>query len=328
MEQIEPHILVIFGGSGDLTKRKLIPAVYNLYTKGLLPQKFAILGVGRTSFTNQEYREHLAKGLKQYADVTGADDFLKHLRYVTSEFQSKSGVPAFVNELTTLDAQYSTQGNFIYYLSTPPSLYEPISKNLGEAKLSRSNTKFPGWKRIIVEKPFGVNTESALALNKHLQTHFDENNIYRIDHYLGKETAQNILVTRFYNTIFEPLWNRNYIQQVEITAAEQEGVGSRGGYYDSSGALRDMLQNHMLQLVALMAMEPPTNFTDNAIRNEILKVFESFRPLTLDKLTKQVIRGQYTSSKIGCTKFHANSTASARVKSEASPCIQSCSKRS
>jgi len=301
MQQIEPHILVIFGGSGDLTKRKLIPAVYNLFTKKLLPSNFAILGVGRSEYTDKSYREHLTEGLKKYSEssLELSEEFLSHCYYVCSEFQIESGIPAFTKKLETLNNEQNTEGNFIYYLSTPPSLYKAISQNLLASKLSYSSDKFKGWKRIIVEKPFGKDLESAIDLNTHLQTCFKEEQIYRIDHYLGKETAQNILVTRFYNTIFEPLWNRNYIQHVEITAAEQEGVGTRGGYYDSSGALRDMLQNHMMQLVALMAMEPPTNFTAPAIRNEVLKVFESLRPLDKDKISRQVIRGQYLPSTIG-----------------------------
>lgn len=300
MNAIESHIVVIFGGSGDLTKRKLIPAMYDLYRKSLLPKDFVVLGVGRTSFSDESYRNHLQQGLETYSKIseTESADFLSHCYYVSSEFQSKSGIPAFIEKIRDLDLRYSTKGNFIFYLSTPPSLYKPISENLGESGVSRPSANFPGWKRLIVEKPFGINTETAIALNTDLQAHFDEEQIFRIDHYLGKETAQNILVTRFFNTVFEPLWNRNHIHHVEITAAEREGVGSRGGYYDSSGALRDMLQNHLLQLVALMAMEPPTNFSSQAIRNEILKVFESLRPLSLESLERQVVRGQYTGATI------------------------------
>ena len=300
MNSVDSHILVIFGGSGDLTKRKLIPAMYDLYKKELLPKQFAILGVGRSSFNDTEYRDHLALGLQAYSNVDKieAHDFLEHCYFVESEFQETSGIPALLQRLTELDVLYKTKGNFIYYLSTPPSLYKAISEHLGTSNIARPSQLFPGWKRLIVEKPFGTNTETAISLNKHLQLYFDEEQIYRIDHYLGKETAQNILVTRFFNTVFEPLWNRNHIHHVEITSAEREGVGSRGGYYDSSGALRDMLQNHLLQLVALMAMEPPTNFSSKAIRNETLKVFESLRPLSLENLERQVVRGQYTESTI------------------------------
>ena len=300
MNSVDSHILVIFGSSGDLTKRMLMPAMYDLYKKNLLPKNYAILGVGRTQFTDTEYRNHIAKGLQTHSAITKneSDGFLQHCHYVVSEFQKTNGIPAFVQRLTELDNKYKTQGNFIYYLSTPPQLYKPISEHLGISNIAKPSHTFPGWKRLIIEKPFGINTETAISLNTHLQTYFDEEQIYRIDHYLGKETAQNILVTRFFNTVFEPLWNRNHIHHVEITASEREGVGNRGGYYDSAGALRDMLQNHLLQLVALMAMEPPTNFSSKAIRNETLKVFESLRPLTLEKLERQVIRGQYTQSTI------------------------------
>ncbi|MFO7867879.1 MAG: glucose-6-phosphate dehydrogenase [Bacteroidales bacterium] len=295
---IQPHILIIFGGSGDLTKRKLIPALYDLFIKKLLPKQYAIMASGRTDFNDASFRKHLSEGLIQHNNIPEKEsaEFLQNCYYVQAAFQKPEETKPFINKLNELDTTYNTKGNFIYYLSTPPSLYKPISENIGKNSLSKPTKKFPGWKRIIIEKPFGTNTETAQDLNNHLQSFFDENQIYRIDHYLGKETAQNILITRFYNSIFEPLWNRNYIHNIEITAAEQDGVGNRGGYYDSSGALRDMVQNHMLQLLALIAMEPPTNFNAHAIRNEILKVFESLRPLTYEPIEKQVIRGQYTRS--------------------------------
>ncbi|MFW5851176.1 MAG: glucose-6-phosphate dehydrogenase [Bacteroidota bacterium] len=307
MNCLDNHILVIFGGSGDLTKRKLIPALFDLYSKQLLPKQFAVLGAGRTDFSDESYRKHLAEGLLKYNSVTEKESavFLQSCHYVVSAFQYENQTQAFINKITKLNSDYRTEGNIIYYLSTPPSLYKPISKNLGTCKLSRSSSEFPGWKRIIIEKPFGTDTSSAQNLNSHLQSYFDEEQIYRIDHYLGKETAQNILITRFYNSIFEPLWNRNYIHHIEITASEQEGVGTRGGYYDSAGALRDMVQNHMLQLVALIAMESPTNFNAHAIRNEILKVFESLRPLTMEPIERQIVRGQYTESTINGEKQNA-----------------------
>ncbi len=301
MNSIEKHILVIFGGSGDLTQRKLIPALFDLYRKNMLPKIFAIVGVGRTDLDHESYRELLEAGLQKFHGVSPEQttDFLKLCYYIHNDFQSHTTIELFSQQLYEIDIKTQTKGNFIFYLSTPPSLYEPIVSNLGKAKLTGVSEKFPGWKRLIVEKPFGKDVASARKLQQHLISHFDEEQIYRIDHYLGKETAQNILVTRFYNTIFEPLWNRNYIHHVEITSAEQEGIGNRGGYYDSSGALRDMLQNHLLQLVALTAMEPPTNFNADSIRNEVLKVFQSLRPLNLENLKKQVVRGQYTQSHVG-----------------------------
>jgi len=298
----ENHILVIFGASGDLTWRKLIPAVYELEQQNMLPEGFAILGVGRSSFSDTTFRSKMKQGIESFSRKESLNSdtvnrFVSKLYYVTIDTSQANDYLLLKSTLIKLDEKYNTNGNYIFYLSTPPSLYEVISKNLGKISICGQCNK-DSWRRLIVEKPFGYDLQTAKDLNKKLLKHFSESQIYRIDHYLGKETAQNILVTRFFNGIFEPLWNRNYIERVEITSAESLGVEGRGGYYDSSGALRDMLQNHLLQLVALTAIEPPTVITADAIRNEVLKVFQSFRPLSKDDIETNVIRGQYTESTI------------------------------
>ena len=298
----ENHILVIFGASGDLAWRKLIPAVYELEQQNMLPDGFAILGVGRTSLSNKSFRSKMKQGIESFSrkeslNPESVDRFVSKLQYLMIDTTQASEYQRLKSILLKLDEENNTNGNYVFYLSTPPSLYEVISKNLGRINLCGQCDK-DSWRRLIVEKPFGYDLQTAKDLNVKLLQHFSESQIYRIDHYLGKETAQNILVTRFFNGIFEPLWNRNYIERVEITSAESLGVEGRGGYYDSSGALRDMLQNHLLQLVALTAIEPPTVITADAIRNEVLKVFQSFRPLSKEDIEKDVIRGQYTESTI------------------------------
>ena len=299
MKKPDNHILVIFGASGDLTYRKLIPAVYDLFRQNLLPEKFAILGVSRTEITDEKFRDKMKDGIKKYSnfkedDGKVIDDFLGHLSYIAIDTENKEHFKKLKNHLENLDSTLETGNNAIYYLSTPPALYGVIPTLLGEVGL---NTSANGsWKKLIIEKPFGYDIASALELNKKLSKYFREDQIYRIDHYLGKETVQNILVTRFSNGVFEPLWNRNYVHHVEITSVENIGIENRGGYYDSSGAMRDMVQNHLLQLTGLIAMEPPSSFDSNAIRNEIVKVFQSFRPFSEKDITKNSIRGQYTSA--------------------------------
>ncbi|MDJ1483635.1 glucose-6-phosphate dehydrogenase [Cytophagaceae bacterium DM2B3-1] len=294
MKQTDNHILVIFGASGDLTERKLIPAIYNLYCRSFLPEKFAVLGVSRTKFTDEEYRKKVILENKHLKDNGSADKqaaFSEKIHYHAMETSDPNAYGSLKDRLTQLDIS----GNYIFYLSTPPSLYEVVSRSLSNVGLSNEED---GWKRIIIEKPFGYDLKTALELNKQLLSYFAEPQIYRIDHYLGKETVQNLLITRFANSIFEPLWNRNFIHHVEITAAETVGVEKRGGYYDGSGAMRDMIQNHLLQLAALVAMEPPVQATESAIRNERMKLFQSLRPLSPEDIEKNVIRGQYTSATI------------------------------
>lgn len=300
MKKTDNQVLVIFGASGDLTKRKLIPAVFNLYTSGLLPECYAVLGVSRSTFSDQDYRtkvvfenEHLLD--KESATEENLKGFADLIFYQSIDTKDTATYEQLKNRLDQVDANKATCNNYIFYLSTPPSLYETISEGLASAGL---NTEEAGWRKMIIEKPFGYDLESAKKLNGKLLSSFTEDQIYRIDHYLGKETVQNIFVTRFANTIFEPLWNRNYINRVEITAAESVGVEKRGGYYDGSGALRDMVQNHLMQLLAFVAMEPPVKADAESIRNEKLKVFQSLRPLDEDSIRKNVIRGQYIDSTI------------------------------
>lgn len=297
MKQPVSHILVIFGASGDLTKRKLIPALYELHTQQLLPEEFAVLGVSRTEFSDLEFQEKMKEFLpKQAHSQKDIDEFMEHLHYQQLSTSDSNEYPILKSRLESLGKELSIPENYIYYLSTPPNLYQIIPQSLAEVGLNDSTN---GFKRLIIEKPFGTDLKSAKELNKNLLNYFSEDQLYRIDHYLGKETVQNMLVTRFSNGIFEPVWNRNFIHHVEITSAETLGVEERGGYYDHSGAMRDMVQNHLMQLVGMVAMEPPVVIEADAIRNETLKVFQSLRPITEDEVEKHVIRGQYTQSHIG-----------------------------
>jgi glucose-6-phosphate 1-dehydrogenase len=296
-------ILVIFGASGDLTARKLIPALCDLKNQKLLPEHFAVLGVGRTEMDDEAFRAKMKDGIDKYlsqtpcADVSRQDEFMARLHYISIDTSNSEHYTRLKQRLTVLNKEVKAGENYLYYLATPPSMYEVIISNLGLQGLNQSIIP-EAWKRIIIEKPFGYDLETAQHLNKKVLQVFDEDQVYRIDHYLGKETVQNILVTRFANGIFEPLWNRNYIHHVEVTSAESIGVENRGGYYDTSGAMRDMIQNHLLQIVGLVAMEPPAVADAKSIRNETLKVFQSLRPLTADDIKQNVIRGQYMPSSI------------------------------
>ena len=264
-----------------------------------MPEAFAVLGVSRSPMTHEAFRrktfyenEHIeSPELERPAFSAFAD----RLFYQPIQTKEKDNYEKVKTVLEDLDGQFQTKGNYVFYLSTPPSLYDVIPEYLSAFGLNQQNGS---WRRLVVEKPFGSDLASARQLNSGLTRYFDEEQIYRIDHYLGKETVQNLLVTRFANGIFEPLWNRNYIQHVQITSSESIGVGNRGGYYDHSGALRDMFQNHLMQIVAHVAMEPPISSDANAIRNEKLKLFQSIRPITPEDVSKQVVRGQYLSSNI------------------------------
>jgi glucose-6-phosphate 1-dehydrogenase len=292
------HIYVIFGASGDLTKRKLVPALYSLYVQNLLPEKFAILGASRSQFSNEDFRKTMKLSIEEFKetnDTSKIEDFVEKIYYRSIKFDEITSYQLLNHCLEELRKNLDIKGNTIFYLSTPPSLYGAIPSYLAAVGL---NKQADGWKRLIIEKPFGYDLESAISLKTELLRNWEENQIFRIDHYLGKETVQNLLVTRFSNGIFEPLWNRNFIHHVEITSAESIGVEKRGGYYDTSGALRDMIQNHLLQVAAITAMEPPTSLEPFAIRNEILKVFQSLRPLKKEDLKTNTIRGQYLASTI------------------------------
>jgi glucose-6-phosphate 1-dehydrogenase len=294
--KLEPLIFCIFGASGDLAKRKLIPAVFDLFKRGYLPDAFALLGISRKTLTDETFREE-AFLMSEFIDGSEDSDlksaFAGRLFYQTVNTDDTADYVHVKNRLAGLDQAFQTNGNAIFYLSTPPALYSAIPRSLAAHGLNRHSGSF---RRLVVEKPFGYDLDSAIQLNRELQCHFNEDSIYRIDHYLGKETVQNLLVTRFANGIFEPLWNRNYIHHIEITSSEDIGVGNRGGYYDQSGALRDMLQNHLMQLVAHVAMEPPIAPSATAIRNEKNKLFQSLRPLAESAVAKFAVRGQYLSS--------------------------------
>jgi glucose-6-phosphate 1-dehydrogenase len=298
----KPHnlVMVIFGATGDLTRRKLVPALYALFNQNMLPENFHILGVGRKNLDDSDFRENMRKGIQDFSEKIHLDDhkissFLGQLSYFAMDMSSDTEYHRLGAFLKKLNRNLDAESNILFYLSMPPAMFAPIASHLSKSGLSHSES---GYRRLIIEKPFGYDLESGLALNHDLHESFHEDQIYRIDHYLGKESVQNLLVMRFANGIFEPLWNRNYIDHVEITSAESIGVENRGGYYDESGALRDMLQNHMLQMVGLTAMEPPSSMDGEAIRNEIFKVLQSLRPIKEEDVHQQVIRGQYTSSHI------------------------------
>lgn len=283
-------IIIIFGGSGDLTKRKLIPALYKLFRKAGAPVNISILGIGRTKYDDSSYRLHLKEALKKFINIDdrdGFDMFLKVVNYLTMDQSKVSDYLLLREKLEKLD---NGNGNYIFYLATPPSLYDKIPVYLKEAGLNKSD----GITRIVVEKPFGYDLESAQRMNSVFESVFPEKQIYRIDHFLGKETVQNILALRFSNGIFEPLWNRNYIDSIEITAVENFGIENRGGFYDDAGALRDMVQNHLVQLLALVAMEPPQAYNEKEFRDEVVKVYRALKPLSDDDISRNVIRGQYT----------------------------------
>jgi glucose-6-phosphate 1-dehydrogenase len=298
MENSKNLIFIIFGASGDLTSRKLIPAIFSLKMQKLLPENYAIVGVGRTRFSSEDFREKMSQAISSFSEEKVTDlnlisEFVKDLYYHSMDNSNESDYPGLRTFLEETDKKYSIGGNYLFYMATPPSMYEVISVNLAKSGLTSQEN---GFRRIIIEKPFGYDLESGRKLNRTLHELIAEEQIFRIDHYLGKETVQNLLVTRFANGMFEPLWNRNYIHRIEITSAESIGVEERGGYYDSSGALRDMVQNHLLQIVGLTAMEPPSSLDPDAIRNEVLKVFQSLQPIREEDVAKQVIRGQYTGS--------------------------------
>ena len=300
MENPRNLIVVIFGASGDLASRKLIPAIFSLKTQKLMPEKYAIVGAGRTKLSTEDFRTKMSSAIVSYSEEKVTDqslisDFTRDLFYQSLDNSSEAGYAELKSKLLEIDNNYGIGGNYIFYLATPPSMYEIIAVNLAKSGLTNQEN---GFRRIIIEKPFGYDLESGRKLNKILHEIITEDQIFRIDHYLGKETVQNLLVTRFANGIFEPLWNRNYIDRIEITSAENMGVGERGGYYDTSGALRDMVQNHLLQMVGMTAMEPPSSLDADAIRNEVLKVFQSLQPVKEEDVPSQVIRGQYTGSLI------------------------------
>jgi len=302
----EPCLLVIFGASGDLSKRKLIPALFDLARAGALPPAFTIAGVGRTPYTHDTFREYMLRALHEFGRIAPGDDaawneFAPRLHYITADPGDPEQFGHIKNELITIDSDHRSSGNVLFYLATPPSLYEPIIRNIDKAGLYAPRQR-ESWVRIIIEKPFGVDLESARHLNATVLSVFTEDQVYRIDHYLGKETVQNLMVFRFANGIFEPIWNRNYIDDVQITAAETVGVENRGAYYEEAGALRDMVQNHLLQVLALTAMEPPALFDARQVRDEKQKVFHSMRMISSTDVHRSTVRGQYSNGRINGTE--------------------------
>lgn len=287
----QPATMAIFGVTGDLARRKLLPAIYNLKLDRLLPVGFSVVGIGRKEMSDEEFREFVRTSLEEFSrrplEPAVWESFAQGLRYCAMDFQDAGSYAGLSRTLDEVDAERGTGGNRVFYLSVPPSLFTPIIDCLGESGLNRQEDNFA---RLVIEKPFGHDLESAMNLNRDVNRVFRENQVYRIDHYLGKETVQNILVFRFGNGIFEPIWNRDYIDHVQITVAEAIGVGSRGGYYEEAGALRDMVANHMLQLLSLVAMEPPVDFQADAVRDEKVKVLKAIGPLTSDA---PVVRARY-----------------------------------
>jgi len=290
----DPCAVVIFGASGDLAKRKLIPALYNLMTKGHMAKEFFVLGVAMDEGDDESFRASMKKAVEAAHPKRFSEDkwseFVDRLYYATGRFQDPAFFGSLRELLEGLDRRHNTGGNKIFYCAIPPKIYEDVIENLGQAGLSRESR---GYSRVCIEKPFGVNLESSQKLNATLQKHFGERQIYRLDHYLAKENVQNILMFRFANSIFEPLWNRRYIDHVQITVSETLGVEHRAGYYDRAGVIRDMFQNHLFQLLALTAMEPPASFEAASVRDEKIKVLRCVRPFPLDRLDEHLVIGQY-----------------------------------
>jgi glucose-6-phosphate 1-dehydrogenase len=299
----DPCSFVIFGVTGDLTHRLVLPSLYNLAATDLLPDRFCIVGVARKGMSNDGLRESLMKGLRQFATRPVDEAIAQRLLECVTSIEADPGDPASFDalreRLERLEANRSTGGNRLFYLATPPNAFLPISRELGRTGLLQEKTG--AWRRLVIEKPFGTDLASAKALNDELLKIVDEHQIYRIDHYLGKETVQNILVLRFANGMFEPIWNRNHIDHIQITVDEKLGVGHRGSFYDSTGALRDMVPNHLFQLLSLVAMEPPARFDAHAVRSEKAEVLAAIQTQSEADALKNSVRGQYQGGKIGDT---------------------------
>jgi len=292
---MEPCTIVILGATGDLTARKLIPALFSLFVNGGLPDPFAIVGCGRTDLNDDAFRDRMKTAVKATTlfEEKRWSEFAPLLYYRQIQYDDIPSFNRLAGVLQKIDQRYQTQGNRIFYFSLPPLLYEPVARNLGRADLGLERTNGNGWSRIVVEKPFGRDLRSAVDLDRGIHEFFKEHQIFRIDHYLAKETVQNVLMFRFANAIFEPIWNRRYVEHVSITATEKLGVEKRAGYYEQAGILRDMFQNHMMQLLALIAMEPPSRFEADRVRDEKIKVYRSLRPFPVLDLNDYLVLGQY-----------------------------------
>lgn len=293
-KQVSPTVITIFGGSGDLTWRKLMPALYNLYLDNWMPEKFMILAFGRQSIPDAEYRKHLLDGINRFSRKGKAEkkdwaSFSKNIFYRGADFTKSAVYSTLRKEIVALEKEWKSPITRIFYMAIPPQLIETVSSHIGKAGLAE-DTKLS---RLVIEKPFGHDLESARELNRKLGTIFNECQIYRIDHYLGKETVQNIMAFRFANALFEPIWNRNYIEHVQVTVSEQLGVEDRGGYYETAGALRDMIQNHLLQLACLIAMEAPVSFNADEVRNKKVDVLRAIRKINHADVHNFAVRGQY-----------------------------------
>jgi glucose-6-phosphate 1-dehydrogenase len=291
----DPCIMVIFGAAGDLTRRKLIPALYNLARLQLLSREFAIVGIAHNPMSDDDFRKRMEQDMRKFVDGPMDADltewFLRRMYYVTAEFDDKSFYPKLKDILAKVDKDHEAHGNYFYYLATAPRYFGTIVEELATVGLMEENPQH--WRRVIIEKPFGQDIDSAKALNKQILKVAEEKQIYRIDHYLGKETVQNILAFRFANGIFEPIWNRRYIDHIQISVAETVGVESRGSYYDHAGALRDMVPNHIMQLISLTAMEPPISFRADAVRDEQAKILHAIQPFSSEEVLTRTVRGQY-----------------------------------
>lgn len=295
-EQKAPSlVLTIFGATGDLAKRKLFPSLYRLYKKNLLNKRFAIVGVARTEMSDDEFRNRVKESVQTFGEIDNdIDAFTSHFYYVPHDVTNKESYIKLKQRMDDIDRQHQLEGNRIFYLAMAPEFFGTISLHLKESGLTETN----GFKRLIIEKPFGHDLSSAQKLNKEIRESFHEEEIFRIDHYLGKEMVQNIEVIRFANNLFEPLWNNRYISNIQITSSESLGVEDRGRYYETSGALKDMVQNHILQMVSLLAMEPPVRLSPDDIRAEKIKVLKALRPIDKEKVHEHFVRGQYGTGKI------------------------------